>query len=208
MANLRHQKRLAASVLKCGRNRVWIDPNEASEVGLANSRRAIRKLNRDGIILKRKVAMHSRSRVRRYHEQKRRGRHSGVGKRRGTAGARMPRKIVWLRRLRVLRRLLRKMKANKTIDRHIYHRLYRCAKGNQFKNKQTLIETVQKLQAEKKREAEEQKLKEEREAKAKAKKEARLRKDRIKREGVTSGAAKKDQESKKSSKKSAKKEKK
>ena len=37
MAFLRLQKRLAASVLKCGKKRVWIDPNETSEVALANS---------------------------------------------------------------------------------------------------------------------------------------------------------------------------
>ena len=41
MAFLRLQKRLAASVLKCGQKRVWIDPNETSEVGLANSRKCI-----------------------------------------------------------------------------------------------------------------------------------------------------------------------
>ena len=39
MAFLRLQKRLAASVLKCGKKRVWIDPNETSEVKLANSRK-------------------------------------------------------------------------------------------------------------------------------------------------------------------------
>jgi len=43
MAFLRLQKRLAASVLKVGRKRVWIDPNEVSEVALANSRKNIRK---------------------------------------------------------------------------------------------------------------------------------------------------------------------
>lgn len=40
MAFLRLQKRLAASVLKCGKRRVWIDPNETSEVKLANSRKS------------------------------------------------------------------------------------------------------------------------------------------------------------------------
>ena len=39
MPNLRLQKRLAASVLKCGQKRVWLDPNEASEIALANSRK-------------------------------------------------------------------------------------------------------------------------------------------------------------------------
>ena len=37
MAFLRLQKRLAATVLKCGKRRVWIDPNETNEVALANS---------------------------------------------------------------------------------------------------------------------------------------------------------------------------
>ena len=37
MVNLRLQKRLAASVLKVGINRLWLDPNEANEISLANS---------------------------------------------------------------------------------------------------------------------------------------------------------------------------
>ena len=37
MTNLRLQKRLAASVLKCGKKRVWLDPNESSELSMANS---------------------------------------------------------------------------------------------------------------------------------------------------------------------------
>ena len=41
MANLRTQKRLAAAVGKCGMKRIWIDPNETSEVALANSRKAV-----------------------------------------------------------------------------------------------------------------------------------------------------------------------
>ena len=39
MAFLRLQKRLAASVMKCGKNKVWIDPNETNEIQLANSRK-------------------------------------------------------------------------------------------------------------------------------------------------------------------------
>ncbi len=41
MAFLRLQKRLAATVLKCGKRRVWIDPNETNEVALANSSKYI-----------------------------------------------------------------------------------------------------------------------------------------------------------------------
>lgn len=46
MAFLRLQKRLAASVLKCGKRRVWIDPNETSEVKLANSRKSTQPARR------------------------------------------------------------------------------------------------------------------------------------------------------------------
>jgi hypothetical protein len=38
MVSLRLQKRLAASVLKCGKNKVWLDPNEINEISMANSR--------------------------------------------------------------------------------------------------------------------------------------------------------------------------
>ena len=37
MVNLRLRKRLAASVLKCGQKRLWLDPNEPNEISLANS---------------------------------------------------------------------------------------------------------------------------------------------------------------------------
>ena len=44
MVNLRLQKRLAASVLKTGKRKVWLDPNETTEISMANSRQNIRKV--------------------------------------------------------------------------------------------------------------------------------------------------------------------
>lgn len=45
------------------------------------------------------------------------GRHTGFGKRKGTKDARMPQKVIWMRRQRVLRRLLRKYRDAKKISK-------------------------------------------------------------------------------------------
>lgn len=154
-----------------------MDPNEANEIIMANSRFSVRKLVKDGLIIRKAGAMHSRARVRLYQAAKRQGRHMGTGKRRGTRDTRMPQKVLWIRRQRVLRRLLKKYRENKKIDRNMYHLMYMRCKGNQFKNKRVLIEAIHTEKNQKAKEKVLQMQLEARKAKAALMKERRRAKD-------------------------------
>ena len=101
------------------------------------------------------------------------GRHNGMGKRKGTRNARMPSKVLWMRRQRVLRRLLKKYREAKKISKDIYNHFYLGSKGNQFKNKSVLIEAIHKMKQEKIRETQLEDQREARRIKAAEKKSKR-----------------------------------
>eukprot|EP01068_Selenidium_serpulae_P005465 Selendium_serpulae@DN4038_c0_g1_i1.p1 len=188
MPSLKIQKRLAASELGCGKHRVWLDPNEAGDIILANSRLNIRRMIKSGVIIRQAIGVHSRARTLLYHEAKSKGRHMGLGRRRGTRNARMSLKLLWIRRQRVLRRLLKKHRAAKKIDRHMYHSFYMKCKGNQFRNKRVLLEAIHIAKNKQVKEKAIQEQIEARKAKALAKQHAWAKKLALKRAGQVEAA--------------------
>ena len=150
--NLTLQRRLAASILKCGKRKVYLDPESLVAIGAAHSRKGLRSLIKKGVVNRRPDTVHSRFSVRERALAKMKGRRMGIGRRKGTKKARMPFKVAWVRRLRVQRRLLARYRLKKKIDSHLYRTLYLQAKGNKFKTKKVLIETIHRIKAEQERE--------------------------------------------------------
>lgn len=129
------QRRLAAKILKVGVNRVWVDPTRIADVSTAITREDIQRLIHDGVIKARPERAISHARVRERKAKRKKGRQRGVGSRKGSAKARLPKKEAWIRTVRPLRAKLRELKEKRAIDAKEYRRLYRMVKGNSFKSK-------------------------------------------------------------------------
>lgn len=132
MTDVYTQRKMAASILKAGLNRIWIDPAELKKVSGAITREDVKRLIVKGVISKKPEIGTSRGHARQRQEKKRKGRLRGPGSDRGSAKST---KRDWINTIRPIRRLLKSLLSKGEIDKATYKDLYGKAGGGFFRSK-------------------------------------------------------------------------
>lgn len=128
------QRRLAAQILKCGRNRVRFDDERLDEVKEAITKNDIRVLVNNGTISKSRALNTSRFWARRRKEQKSYGKQKGFGSRKGKKTARLNPKRTWINKIRLQRGFIKLLRDNGKITSPDFHELYMKSKGGFFRS--------------------------------------------------------------------------
>lgn len=131
---LRVQRRLAAQLLKCGENRVKLDPMHFEEIKGAITKADIRTLINRGIITKKRAMNTSRFWAKMRKEQKAQGRRKGIGSRKGKKTARSNPKRAWISKIRLQRHHLKFLRDSGAIPKGIFHEMYAKSKGGFFRS--------------------------------------------------------------------------
>jgi len=124
------QRKLAAKILKCGVEKIWIDPKN-EKVRQAITRRDIRRFIKEGVIKK----LSDKKKAKR----KTKKRQQKIGSRKGSIGTRLGKKTSWLRVVRPQRRLLKELKEKGRLKSLADRKIYKMVKGNAFRSKAHLI---------------------------------------------------------------------
>lgn len=133
--NVKNQKVMASKILKCGMEKVWIDPEEMEDISKAITKADVRKLINRGMIKKKNTNNQSRGRARKILEQKKLGRRKNRGSRKGKKMSKTTGKKEWIKIIRPMRRTLKELRDSESITSNQYRRLYLMAKGGRFKSR-------------------------------------------------------------------------
>ena len=142
---LNKAKEIAATLMKVGVGKIYLDPKNASKIKEAMTKDDIRGLIADRIIKKRQDNSQSKGRTRKLKVQKQKGRKRGKGKRKGTKKPRTEKKKTWINKVRAQRRTLKEIRAENpdAVAEKGYSNVYKKIKGNYFKGKKYLREYIE-----------------------------------------------------------------
>jgi large subunit ribosomal protein L19e len=132
MTDLKAQKRMAADVLDVGKDRVWFDPDEQSEIAEAITREDIRDLVEEGTIRAKDAKGNSKGRARERAAKRAYGHRKGPGSRKGRSGGRKNSKDEWVSRIRAQRRRLKELRDDGPLTPTEYREAYNKASGGEF----------------------------------------------------------------------------
>ncbi len=132
---LKTQKRLAANLLKCSKKRVSFDNERLDEIKESITKRDIVGLIKDKAIKKKQAKGISRVRANKIKRQKAKGRRKGPGSKKGTYGARLPKKQKWMNKVRLQRQFIKGLKDKKIITSKSHQMLYSKIGGGFFRSK-------------------------------------------------------------------------
>ena len=128
------QKRLAAQVLKCGKNRIRFDPEKLTEIKEAITKNDVKSLINNGVISKKRLLNTSRFWARKAKRQKSHGRRKGFGSRKGKKSARNNPKRSWINKIRLQRGYIRYLRGKNMITNEAHNELYMKSKGGYFRS--------------------------------------------------------------------------
>ncbi len=133
--NVKTKKRITKSLFDVGNKRVWIDSSKLKDVKEAITKKDIKKLVKNEVIIIKQKKGQSRFRIRKIRKQRTKGRRSGIGSRKGSSNARISRKLQWRIKVRNQRELLKSFRDKVLISKKTYRLLYKKVKGGFFRNK-------------------------------------------------------------------------
>lgn len=132
---LNNQKRMVADMLGIGLERVKLDASRASDIKEAITKADLRALIKDNAIKILPKRGTSRVRVRKILKQKRRGRRSGRGSKKGKQRAIVSKKRAWINKIRIQRNFIKEIRDKKLISTKTYRMVYKKISGGFFRSK-------------------------------------------------------------------------
>ena len=132
--DLTNQRRMAAQIMKCGLNRVYMSPSSLEDISEAVTRGDVKRLIKEGVIKARQKAGISNGRLKYADGQRKAGKRKGHGSRKGAKFARYPRKRRWINTIRPIRRTLVEFRAKGMITPETFRTYYLQASSGSFRS--------------------------------------------------------------------------
>ena len=139
------QRRIAARILKVGENRIWMNPERLSDVKEAITKEDVRALIKEGAIKARNTRGVSKGRFRKVRRQKIKGMRRGAGRKEGKRSGRRWGKHVWMKKVRLHRKLLTEHKNKLPLE--AYWKIRKQIKAGTTKDKRHLLEIINETHA-------------------------------------------------------------